>query len=284
MINSGTCFRAPDEVLERWRDEAGSTGSPSSDPSTRRPRRCCTSARWTRSGWAGTASSCSRAPRRWASRTTRSRATRAAASSCSSCPYGCRLDAKRAMHVSYLPRAVAAGARVRAGVEARRLRFEGDRAIGRRLRGRRRAAAAARPPRPFQVGRPARRDRRRRRVRHTGAAAALRRALASGELGRNLRIHPACWVGRALRGGGPRLGRRHAELRGGRVAGAGPAAGGDVHAARVRRPLDAGHRRRAPGAPGLLRPRRVDRRPPVRPLEGTRRRSPATARCGSPTG
>src|SRR5439155_9448765 len=38
---------------------------------------------------------------------------------CSSCPAGCRLDAKRAMHVSYLPRAVGAGARVRAGVQAR---------------------------------------------------------------------------------------------------------------------------------------------------------------------
>src|SRR5690606_32251327 len=49
---------------------------------------------------------------------------------CSSCPLGCRLDAKRAMHVSYLPRAVRAGARVRAGVEARRVLFEGRRAIG----------------------------------------------------------------------------------------------------------------------------------------------------------
>src|SRR5204862_3668575 len=47
---------------------------------------------------------------------------------CSSCPHGCRLDAKRAMHVSYLPRAVAAGARVRAGVEVRRVSFERGRA------------------------------------------------------------------------------------------------------------------------------------------------------------
>ena len=29
---------------------------------------------------------------------------------CSSCPFGCAIDAKRGMHVSYLPRAVAAGA------------------------------------------------------------------------------------------------------------------------------------------------------------------------------
>ena len=48
-----------------------------------------------------------------------------AASSAAPARYGCRLDAKRAMHVSYLPRAVAAGARVRAGVEARRARLRG---------------------------------------------------------------------------------------------------------------------------------------------------------------
>ena len=113
---------------------------------------------------------------------------------CSSCPYGCRLDAKRAMRVSYLPRAVAAGARVRAGVEARSVLFEG------RPRGRRRVRPRRRPAR-------------------TGLAAAVHGARAravivaagafgtpelllrsgvrspSGELGRNLRIHPACWVG-----------------------------------------------------------------------------------------
>ena len=49
---------------------------------------------------------------------------------CSSCPLGCRLDAKRAAHVSYLPRAVAAGARVRAGVQALRVRIEDGRATG----------------------------------------------------------------------------------------------------------------------------------------------------------
>src|SRR6185503_19620971 len=47
---------------------------------------------------------------------------------CSSCPLGCRIDAKRAMHVSYLPRAVAAGARVRAGVKVQRVLTEDGRA------------------------------------------------------------------------------------------------------------------------------------------------------------
>src|SRR6185436_21041687 len=40
---------------------------------------------------------------------------------CSSCPFGCEIDAKRGMHVSYLPRAAAAGARIRAGVAVSRV-------------------------------------------------------------------------------------------------------------------------------------------------------------------
>jgi choline dehydrogenase-like flavoprotein len=113
---------------------------------------------------------------------------------CSSCPYGCRLDAKRAMHVSYLPRAVAAGARVRAGVEARRIRFDGERATGLDC-----VAGTARrdgpPPRPFRV------DARRGVIVAGGAFGTPELLLRSGvrsrsgELGQNLRIHPACWVG-----------------------------------------------------------------------------------------
>ena len=48
---------------------------------------------------------------------------------CSSCPLG-SLDAKRAAHVSYLPRAVKAGARVRAGVQVQRVLTENGRATG----------------------------------------------------------------------------------------------------------------------------------------------------------
>ena len=49
---------------------------------------------------------------------------------CSSCPFGCEIDAKRGMHVSYLPRAVAAGARIRAGVAVDRILVEDGRAVG----------------------------------------------------------------------------------------------------------------------------------------------------------
>jgi choline dehydrogenase-like flavoprotein len=100
------------------------------------------------------------------------------------------LDAKQAMHVSYLPRAVAAGARVRAQVEARGVTFEGDRATGVDC-----LARANGSVRPFKL-------RARRGVVLAGGAFGTPELLlrsgfrsASGQLGRNLRIHPACWVG-----------------------------------------------------------------------------------------
>jgi choline dehydrogenase-like flavoprotein len=97
------------------------------------------------------------------------------------------------MHVSYLPRAVAAGARVRAGVEARRVVFRGRRAVG--LECRAGVADPAAPGREFRVH-----------ARHGVIAAGgaygtpellLRSSFvsASGQLGRNLRVHPATWVG-----------------------------------------------------------------------------------------
>ena len=109
---------------------------------------------------------------------------------CSSCPSGCRLDAKQAMHVSYLPRAVAAGARVRAQVEARRIVFESDRVSGVDC-----MVQSNGTVKPFAV-------RARRGVVLAGGAFGTPELLLrsgfrspSGELGRNLRIHPACWVG-----------------------------------------------------------------------------------------
>ena len=47
---------------------------------------------------------------------------------------------------------------------------------------------------------------------------------------------------------------------------AGHPARGHLHAARLRRRLAAGHRPRAPGGDARLRQRRLDRRPPLRPL------------------
>ncbi|HEY2717221.1 MAG TPA: GMC family oxidoreductase N-terminal domain-containing protein, partial [Solirubrobacterales bacterium] len=118
---------------------------------------------------------------------------------CSSCPFGCEIDAKRGMHVSYLPRAVAAGARLRAGVEAQRLLVEDGRAVGAEcavsvgMRPKVQGRAPAPLARRFTV-------RARRAVVVAGGAFGTpqllqRSGLGDGSVGRNLHIHPACWVG-----------------------------------------------------------------------------------------
>jgi choline dehydrogenase-like flavoprotein len=93
------------------------------------------------------------------------------------------------MHVSYLPRAVAAGARVRAGVEAQRVLVEDERAAGLDCS----ARDASGRQRPFTV-------RARRAVIAAGGAFGtpellLRSGLGGPQVGHNLHIHPACWVG-----------------------------------------------------------------------------------------
>jgi hypothetical protein len=94
------------------------------------------------------------------------------------------------MHVSYLPRAVAAGARIRADTEAHGIVWEQGRAAGVDC-----VSSAREEPSPFRL-------RARRAVVLAGGAFGtpellLRSGFASrsGQLGRNLRIHPACWVG-----------------------------------------------------------------------------------------
>ncbi len=194
VINSGTCFRAPREVLERWRDQAGIGWACELDDAYEEAEQIMQVSpvdpeRMGRNGQllldGAEALGLSHHPlSRNAGRCVQ----------CSSCPYGCKLDAKRAMHVSYLPRAVAAGARVRAGVEAERLLLEGNRAIGVQCR-QGVADPTAGSSRPFTV-------RARRAVIVAGGAFGTPELLIrsgvrsrSGELGRNLRIHPACWVG-----------------------------------------------------------------------------------------
>lgn len=194
VINSGTCFRTPPSVLERWRAEHGIDWAPELEAEWSEaeemldvqpvdPERMGRNGQLLRAG--AEALGVSHHPlRRNAGRCVQ----------CSSCPFGCRLDAKRAMHVSYLPRAVVAGARVRSGVEVRRVTLEGGRATGLEC-----VAGVADPlaprPREFRV-------KARRAVVVAGGAFGtpellLRSGvrLASGALGRHLRVHPACWVG-----------------------------------------------------------------------------------------
>ncbi len=189
VINSGTCFRAPESVLEEWRGEFGLSWAHelAEDYAEAEgflrvtqldPNRMGRNGQLAMEGAAALGFSGGPIHRNAGS-----------CVQCSSCPYGCTIDAKRGMHVSYLPRAVAAGARLRTGVEAQRVLVEGGRAVGvvcsaRDASGRRRR---------FTV-------RAKRAVIAAGGSLGtpellLRSGLGGSQVGRNLRIHPACWVG-----------------------------------------------------------------------------------------
>jgi choline dehydrogenase-like flavoprotein len=192
VINSGTCFRAPAPVLEHWHSRYGVGWARDLDPDFAEaeeflrvtpldPERMGRNGQLAMEG--AEALGVSGGP-----------IARNAGScvQCSSCPYGCRIDAKRGMHVSYLPRAVAAGARLRAGVEARRVLVEDGRAAGVRC--------VVRPPAMGNGGRRPYTVRARRAVIAAGGALGtpellLRSSLGGGQVGRNLHMHPACWVG-----------------------------------------------------------------------------------------
>jgi choline dehydrogenase-like flavoprotein len=101
---------------------------------------------------------------------------------CGTCPSGCQLDAKQAAHVSELPRAVAAGARVRSNARAEEVIVRGGAAAGVRCGGGYEVSARAVVLAAGAIGTP---------------ELLLRQRIgtSSGELGANLKIHPACWVG-----------------------------------------------------------------------------------------
>jgi len=192
VINSGTCFRAPQPVLEDWRDRYGIAWADRLDPDFAEaeeflhvtpldPERMGRNGQLAMEGAAAIGASGGPISRNAGN-----------CVQCSSCPFGCRIDAKRGMHVSYLPRAVAAGARLRTGVEVRRVVVENGRAAG--------VHAVVTAPgeqngnrRPYTV---------RARVATIVAGGAfgtpellLRSGLGGDQVGRNLHIHPACWVG-----------------------------------------------------------------------------------------
>ncbi len=130
VINSGTCFRAPEPVLADWRDRFGISWADQMDADyaeaeqTLRvtqldPETMGRNGQLAMEGAAAIGAGGAPIHRNAGN-----------CNQCSSCPFGCEIDAKRGMHVSYLPRAVAAGARIRAGVEAERVIVENGRAVG----------------------------------------------------------------------------------------------------------------------------------------------------------
>ncbi|HEX2360084.1 MAG TPA: GMC family oxidoreductase N-terminal domain-containing protein [Solirubrobacterales bacterium] len=200
VINSGTCFRAPDEVLSDWRERAGIpwAGEMDSDYAAAEEMLRVEPVDPERMGRNGQL--CMEGAAALGARGGPIARNAGACVQCSSCPLGCRIDAKRASHVSYLPRAVAAGARVRAGVEALRVLVANGRATGVECRAGLPTDAAeerARDGRPA-AGRPWR-------VKANAVIAAggafgtpellLRSGIAHPHLGRHLHVHPAAWIG-----------------------------------------------------------------------------------------
>jgi choline dehydrogenase-like flavoprotein len=196
VINSGTCFRAPQPVLEEWRQRFGMEWSGDLDADFAEaeeflrvtpvdPERMGRNGQLAMEGAAAIGASGGPISRNAGN-----------CVQCSSCPFGCEIDAKRGMHVSYLPRAVAGGARIRTGVEVDRVLMDGDRAVGvqaRRLCRPMADKSALPAERRFTV---------RARVATIVAGGSLgtpelllRSGLGGRQVGRNLHIHPACWVG-----------------------------------------------------------------------------------------
>ncbi len=198
VINSGTCFRAPEPVLDDWRQRFGIDWANQLGPDFAAaeeflrvtpldPEQMGRNGQLAMEGAAALGASGGPIARNAGN-----------CVQCGSCPLGCEIDAKRGMHVSYLPRAVAAGARLRAGVEARRVLVEDGRAVGVHCT----ASADGTQSDPF-ADFESRRPyvvRARRGVIVAGGALGtpellLRSGLGGGQVGRNLHIHPACWVG-----------------------------------------------------------------------------------------
>jgi choline dehydrogenase-like flavoprotein len=193
VVNSGTCFRPPARVLDEWGSRWGIEGidAESMEPLLRRVEA-------TFSVWP--------APDHVLGNNARvfQRGMQAlgyhgapiqrnidGCRGCGVCAFGCPSDAKQAMHLSYLPKAEAAGARIYARCRVDRIQVEGDRVLAvegdileretDRVQGRLRV-------RPRLV---------------VLAAGALHTPLllianglagGSGQVGRNLSIHPAVGV------------------------------------------------------------------------------------------
>lgn len=132
VVNSGTCFRAPDAVLRDWASRHGIEGAApeAMAPLYERVERTLSvrpvpeellgeNARVFRRGVV--ALGLHGAP---------IRRNIVGCRGCGVCALGCPSDAKQAMHLSYLPRAEAAGARIYARCRVRRILVERGRAAG----------------------------------------------------------------------------------------------------------------------------------------------------------
>jgi choline dehydrogenase-like flavoprotein len=201
VINSGTCVRTPPDVLARWQHDYGVPWAPELEGEFEAIERDLVVTPLSDAAIGANAAPCRLGADAIGAANRRVNRNAGAVVRCGTCPTGCALDAKQAMHVSELPRAVAAGARIRAGVRVTRIRTEGGRAAGveadlLRANGgdllRAKGGVSAERPSAYRVHARAV-------VLAAGAIGTPELLLAHGlggaALGRNLHVQPACWVG-----------------------------------------------------------------------------------------
>jgi choline dehydrogenase-like flavoprotein len=182
VINSGTCFRAPGDILMRWREQHGIDWATDLDAEFEAVEQALNVTPVAQGAVGRNAELCRIGAESLGASNHPLARNAGDVTCCGSCPTGCAIDAKMAMHVSELPRAVAAGARIRAGARVTRVLVESGRAAGVKCRSGYEVRARAVVLAAGALGTP---------------ELLLRQGLAnsSGAVGRHLRIHPACWVG-----------------------------------------------------------------------------------------
>ncbi|MCW2990447.1 MAG: glucose-methanol-choline oxidoreductase, partial [Solirubrobacterales bacterium] len=184
LVNSGTCFRTPPAVLERWQREFGLDGltAEALDPCFARVEQALSIAEVTPELAGRNAAVARRGAERlgWSHGYLRRNARGCVGSGV--CAFGCPTSAKQHVGITYIPRAEAAGAQVVTGADVRRVLVEGGRARGVEARidggGRLEVRAPDVVVAAGTIFTPLLLER-------SGLGA------ASGQLGRNLALHPA---------------------------------------------------------------------------------------------
>lgn len=179
VINSGTCPRTPPDLLARWRSELGIDWAPRLEDEFDAIERDLAIQPLDDRAIGANAAPCRRGAEALGVANQRVRRNAGSVVRCGTCPTGCAIDAKQAMHVGELPRAVAAGARLWAAARVDGILVEHGRAVGVRLASGRTVRARAVVLAAGAIGTP---------------ELLLRNGLG-GEVGTNLHVQPACWVG-----------------------------------------------------------------------------------------
>jgi choline dehydrogenase-like flavoprotein len=188
LINSGTCFRTPEHVLERWTEDFGleQLSAEALAPCFERVEEALSVSEVTPELAGGNASVARRGAERlgWSHGYLRRNAKGCVGSGV--CAFGCPTSAKQHTGITYVPRARAAGARVITGASVRAIEVSGGRARGVITRG-------PRPGGRLRIEAPV----------VIVAAGTINTPLllarsglgaGSGQLGHNLSLHPATAV------------------------------------------------------------------------------------------